>query len=114
MCATAPTGDVRHAYTAIGALSGSAVLREHIVSVPTWIVLGLVAGFVVGKISNKSGEGLVFDIGLGIVGAMAAGLIFSSFGTPGMGESDLYAWAIPVAGAVGSLATCRFLMRSSR
>eukprot|EP01133_Synstelium_polycarpum_P026948 gene26948-32450_t len=37
-------------------------------SVIGWIVLGLVAGFIGSKIVNKSGQGLIFDIVLGIVG----------------------------------------------
>ena len=42
-----------------------------------WIVLGLVAGFIASKIINKTGEGLVMDIVLGIVGAVVGGFIVS-------------------------------------
>ena len=38
-----------------------------------WIVVGLVAGFIGSKIVNKTGEGLVRDIILGIVGAFVGG-----------------------------------------
>ena len=34
-----------------------------------WLVLGLIAGFIASKLVNKSGEGLVLDIVLGIAGA---------------------------------------------
>ncbi len=37
-----------------------------------WIVLGLLAGFIGSKIVNKSGEGILMDIVLGILGALAA------------------------------------------
>ena len=38
-----------------------------------WIVLGLVAGFIGSKIANKTGEGILVDIVLGVVGAVAGG-----------------------------------------
>jgi uncharacterized membrane protein YeaQ/YmgE (transglycosylase-associated protein family) len=38
-----------------------------------WLVLGLVAGFIGSKVVNKSGEGLIMDILLGIVGAFVEG-----------------------------------------
>jgi uncharacterized membrane protein YeaQ/YmgE (transglycosylase-associated protein family) len=39
----------------------------------SWIVLGLLAGFIGSKIVNKSGEGIVMDIILGVAGAVAGG-----------------------------------------
>jgi uncharacterized membrane protein YeaQ/YmgE (transglycosylase-associated protein family) len=39
-------------------------------SILAWIVLGLIAGFIGSKIVNKSGEGVLLDIILGIVGAV--------------------------------------------
>ena len=39
----------------------------------SWIVVGLIAGFIGSKIVNKTGEGLVRDIILGIVGAFVGG-----------------------------------------
>jgi uncharacterized membrane protein YeaQ/YmgE (transglycosylase-associated protein family) len=38
-----------------------------------WIVLALLAGFIGSKIVNKKGEGILLDIVLGIVGAVAGG-----------------------------------------
>jgi len=38
-------------------------------SILSWVVLGLIAGFIGSKLVNKTGEGLVLDITLGIVGA---------------------------------------------
>ena len=40
----------------------------------SWIILGLIAGFIGSKIVNKRGEGLFLDIILGIVGAIVRGL----------------------------------------
>ena len=39
-------------------------------SIIGWIVLGLIAGFIGSKIVNKTGEGFILDIVLGIVGAL--------------------------------------------
>ncbi|RVB33963.1 GlsB/YeaQ/YmgE family stress response membrane protein, partial [Mesorhizobium sp. M7A.F.Ca.CA.004.05.1.1] len=35
----------------------------------SWIILGVVAGFIGSKIVNKTGQGVIMDIVLGIVGA---------------------------------------------
>ena len=39
----------------------------------SWIILGLIAGFIGSKIVNKRGEGLFLDLILGIVGAFVGG-----------------------------------------
>ena len=38
----------------------------------SWIILGLIAGFIGSKIVNGQGQGFWFDIALGIVGALVA------------------------------------------
>jgi uncharacterized membrane protein YeaQ/YmgE (transglycosylase-associated protein family) len=65
-----------------------------------WIVLGLVAGFIGSKLVNKSGEGFVLDILLGIVGAVVGGWLFSSFGAAGVTGLNLYSLLVAVVGAV--------------
>ncbi len=40
-----------------------------------WLILGLIAGFIGSKLVNKTGEGLILDIVLGIVGAIVGGAI---------------------------------------
>ena len=65
-----------------------------------WIVLGLVAGFIASKIVNKSGEGMLLDIILGIVGAVVGGYLFQTFGMPGVTGVNLYSILVAVVGAV--------------
>lgn len=65
-----------------------------------WIVLGLVAGFIASKIINKTGEGLIRDILLGIVGAVVGGWLFRTFGMPGVTGFNLYSLAVAVVGAI--------------
>jgi len=69
-------------------------------SILAWIVLGLIAGFIGSKLVNKTGEGLVLDIGLGIVGAIVGGWLFSVFGMSGVTGVNLYSLVVAVIGAV--------------
>ena len=65
-----------------------------------WIILGLIAGFIGSKLVNKSGEGLIMDIVLGIVGAVVGGFIFSLFGAGGVTGLNLYSLVVAVIGAI--------------
>jgi len=69
-------------------------------SILAWIILGLVAGFIGSKIVNKSGEGLILDIILGVVGAVVGGWIFSVFGAHGVTGLNIYSLVVAVIGAV--------------
>jgi len=65
-----------------------------------WLILGLIAGFVGSKLVNKTGEGLVLDIILGIVGALVGGWVFSLFGGSGVNGLNLYSLLVAVVGSV--------------
>ena len=69
-------------------------------SILAWIVLGLVAGFIGSKIVNKSGEGFILDIVLGVVGAVVGGWLFSFFGAGGVSGLNLYSLLVAVIGAI--------------
>lgn len=69
-------------------------------SIIAWIVLGLIAGFIASKIVNKSGEGVVLDIVLGVVGAVVGGWLFSFFGMSGVSGLNIYSLVVAVIGAV--------------
>jgi uncharacterized membrane protein YeaQ/YmgE (transglycosylase-associated protein family) len=77
-----------------------------------WIVLGLLAGFIGSKLVNKRGEGLVFDILLGIVGAVVGGWLFNRFGAAGVTGVNLYSLLIAVIGAVVVLVVYHALRRA--
>jgi uncharacterized membrane protein YeaQ/YmgE (transglycosylase-associated protein family) len=66
----------------------------------SWIVIGLIAGFIGSKIVNKTGEGLVRDIILGIIGAFVGGWIFTSMGASGVTGVNIYSIFVAVIGAV--------------
>ena len=65
-----------------------------------WIALGLIAGFVASKLVNNTGQGVVTDIVLGVVGALAGGWLFKQFGQPGVTGLDLWSLIVAVIGAV--------------
>lgn len=69
-------------------------------SIIAWIVLGLVSGFIASKIVNKSGEGVVLDIALGVVGALVGGFLFHLFGAVGIDGFDIWSMVVAVVGAV--------------
>jgi uncharacterized membrane protein YeaQ/YmgE (transglycosylase-associated protein family) len=69
-------------------------------SIIAWIVLGLIAGFIASKIVNKTGEGALVDIILGIVGAVVGGFLFNQFGAAGVTGFNLYSVFVAVIGAI--------------
>jgi uncharacterized membrane protein YeaQ/YmgE (transglycosylase-associated protein family) len=69
-------------------------------SILAWVLLGLIAGFVGSKLVNKTGEGVLLDIVLGIVGAIVGGYIFSMFGAHGVTGFNIYSLVVAVIGSV--------------
>lgn len=65
-----------------------------------WIVLGLVAGFIASKIVNKSGEGLILDSVIGMVGAVVGGWLFNFLGMAGASGLNLYSLGVAVVGSI--------------
>lgn len=69
-------------------------------SIVSWIILGLVAGFIASKIVDRSGQGLWLDIALGIIGALVGGFLFSNFFGAGITGLDLWSMIVAIVGAV--------------
>ena len=69
-------------------------------SIIAWLILGLLAGFIGSKIVNKSGEGVVLDIVLGIVGAVVGGFLFSFFGAAPVTGLNIYSLIVAIIGAI--------------
>ena len=82
-------------------------------SIFAWIVLGLIAGFIGSKIVNKRGEGLFLDLILGIVGAIAGGWLFSTFGASGVTGLNLYSLMVAVVGAIVVLVVYHAIRRAA-
>ena len=82
-------------------------------SILAWIVLGLIAGFIGSKIVNRTGEGLLLDIVLGVVGAIVGGFLFNQFGAAGVSGLNLYSLLVAVVGAVVVLFLYHLVVRRS-
>jgi uncharacterized membrane protein YeaQ/YmgE (transglycosylase-associated protein family) len=78
-----------------------------------WILLGLIAGFIASKIVNRTGEGALLDIVLGIVGAVVGGWLFHSFGMPGVTGLHLYSVIVAALGAILFLVVYHLIARRS-
>jgi uncharacterized membrane protein YeaQ/YmgE (transglycosylase-associated protein family) len=69
-------------------------------SIVAWIVLGLIAGFIASKIVNRTGEGALMDIVLGIVGAVVGGFLFNVIGAVGVTGFNIWSMFVAVVGAM--------------
>jgi len=69
-------------------------------SIVGWILLGLIAGFIASKIVNKSGQGFLLDVVLGVVGAIVGGYLFALVGAEGVTGFNIYSMVVAVIGAV--------------
>jgi uncharacterized membrane protein YeaQ/YmgE (transglycosylase-associated protein family) len=66
----------------------------------TWIVLGLIAGFIASKLVNKTGAGLLLDIALGVAGSIVGGVLFQMGGATGVTGLNIWSLLVSVIGAV--------------
>jgi uncharacterized membrane protein YeaQ/YmgE (transglycosylase-associated protein family) len=69
-------------------------------SILGWIILGLIAGFIGSKIVNKTGQGMILDIVLGIVGAIVGGTLFSLVGASGVTGLNIWSLIVAVIGSI--------------
>jgi uncharacterized membrane protein YeaQ/YmgE (transglycosylase-associated protein family) len=81
-------------------------------SVVAWIILGLIAGFIGSKIVNKSGEGIIIDVLLGVVGAVVGGFLFRLVGASGVTGLNVYSLIVAVIGSVVFLLLYHALRRA--
>jgi uncharacterized membrane protein YeaQ/YmgE (transglycosylase-associated protein family) len=63
-----------------------------------WLLIGLIAGWLAGKIARGAGYGCITDIVLGLVGSFLGGWIFMRLGI--FGGGFLYSLAAATVGAV--------------
>jgi uncharacterized membrane protein YeaQ/YmgE (transglycosylase-associated protein family) len=69
-------------------------------SILAWIVLGLIAGFIASKIYVGTGQGVLLDIVLGIVGAVVGGYLFDMLGAGGITGFNIWSMLVAIVGAV--------------
>lgn len=78
-----------------------------------WIILGLIAGFIGSKLVNKSGEGFIMDVLLGVIGAVVGGWLFTKFGAAGVTGLNLYSILVAVVGSVVVLVAYHMIRRAA-
>ena len=64
----------------------------------SWIVIGLLAGWIAGHLTRGRGFGCVIDVILGLVGAVIGGWIFTRLGIAALGF-----WGSLAAATVGAV-----------
>jgi uncharacterized membrane protein YeaQ/YmgE (transglycosylase-associated protein family) len=77
----------------------------------SWIVVGLIAGWLAGKVMKGGGYGLIGDIVVGVIGGLLGGFLASSFFNVGdpMSGINLTSILIAFAGAVLLLVILRLV-----
>lgn len=68
-------------------------------SIDTWIIAGLVAGFVASKLVIRTGDALLRHLGLGVAGAVVAGAIFDALSTSEVTGLNVFGLIATLAGA---------------
>ncbi|HUY19724.1 MAG TPA: GlsB/YeaQ/YmgE family stress response membrane protein [Candidatus Binataceae bacterium] len=66
----------------------------------SWIVVGLIAGYIGSRIVNRGGAGFLRDVILGIIGALVGGEIFTQLGYAGVTGLNLWSILVAIVGAV--------------
>jgi uncharacterized membrane protein YeaQ/YmgE (transglycosylase-associated protein family) len=99
---------------ASGGTDAVASQLENLMSIFAWIILGLIAGFIASKLVNRTGEGVILDVLLGIVGAVVGGWLFHTFGMRGVTGLNLYSMVVATLGAAVFLVVYHGMFRSSR
>jgi uncharacterized membrane protein YeaQ/YmgE (transglycosylase-associated protein family) len=69
-------------------------------SIISWIILGLIAGFIGSKIVNAERQGFWLNIALGIIGALVGGFLFNFFGATGITGLNIWSIIIAIVGSV--------------
>jgi uncharacterized membrane protein YeaQ/YmgE (transglycosylase-associated protein family) len=77
-----------------------------------WILIGLIAGWLAGKIARGAGYGCVTDVILGLVGSVLGGWLFMRLGI--LGGGTLYSLAAATVGAVILVTIVHLFAGSSR
>ncbi len=65
----------------------------------SWIILGLIAGWLVGMFVNKPTSGLLQNLALGVIGAVVGGFLATAVGLTGVTGINIWSIIVSVVGA---------------
>ena len=74
-------------------------------SIIGWLAFGLLAGVIANTIVAGRRGGIRLDLTLGVIGAMAGGVMFNGFGDVSFTRFNIYSMFIAIIGAVVVLLT---------
>lgn len=80
----------------------------------SWIVVGLIAGWLAGMVMKGGGYGVIGDIVLGIIGAVVGGFLAATFLGANVSGINVESIVIAAVGAVIVVFASRLLMRGGR
>jgi uncharacterized membrane protein YeaQ/YmgE (transglycosylase-associated protein family) len=81
-------------------------------SIIAWLILGLISGFIASKIVNKTGEGFIMDIVLGVIGALVGGWISTRiFHGPPVSGLNITSFIVSIVGAIIVLLVWHLIFR---
>jgi uncharacterized membrane protein YeaQ/YmgE (transglycosylase-associated protein family) len=79
-------------------------------SIVVFILVGLIAGYIALGLFKSTGQGVVLDLGLGVIGAVIAGLLFNHVAATGSAELNIPSGLVAaLTGAAVLLATSHAL-----
>lgn len=79
-----------------------------------WIVVGLVAGALAGRVTGVRGNGCLATVAIGVIGGLLGGALFDAAGGEGIGEFGLYSMFVAFVGATILLFAFNALTGSGR
>ena len=77
----------------------------------SWIVLGLIAGYIAHRMVGGRGQGFLMNTVLGVVGAVVGGEVMTLLGREEVTGLNIYSMAVAVAGAIIVLALVQLARR---
>jgi|SRR5579883_274352 uncharacterized membrane protein YeaQ/YmgE (transglycosylase-associated protein family) len=91
---------IRHAAAGNDLRVAAITQGDAIMGILSWIILGLIAGFIGSRIVDRRGQGLWLDMALGIIGALVGGFLFDLFGASGVTGLNIYSMLVAIVGSV--------------
>jgi uncharacterized membrane protein YeaQ/YmgE (transglycosylase-associated protein family) len=73
-----------------------------------WIIIGIIAGWLTGKLMKGSGYGVIMDMIIGLIGALIGGFISSHLGLGGAGD---HGWIVTICIAVVGAVILTWILR---
>lgn len=77
----------------------------------SWIILGLIAGYIANRLIGERGQGFFMNTALGVVGAVIGGEVMTLLGRQEVTGLNFYSMAVAVFGAIIVLVLVQLVRR---